>query len=431
MRGLAGALAVSAVLAVACGSTRDEIQGAASSPTAAPISKTTLVASGIGDTIVLDSTGAQVADLGDVIGTPRWTRAYAVDIDAAGNTTLRAVDGQTGATSAKTALAGRWRTVASYASGPSGSAGPSGFSPGGRWLALEDAAWPDRTSFLIVDTTGGAQPKRIDAPGMFFFDAMSENGESLYLVQHLLGTQYKVRVVDVRSGLLLPDAVVDVKQLASTADANGVMSGTYTSSTPGPQGQWFFSVYQHPTKGPYIHALNTTSRIAECILDLPTFGKAGAIEMAKQPFWSLALGKQQPLTGSRLYAVNGALGEVALIDPDGIKVRATQSFKVPSPSTSPAPFAPRPGAVVSPDGYRLYAIGEHGIFVLDAMDLSLRATFQQSASFRSLAVAPDNATLFALEADGMTIDALEARTGRPLATLPLRAAAESIAIQGR
>src|SRR5207248_6504498 len=101
-----------------------------------------------------------------------------------------------------------------------------------------------------VVNTGSAE-----APASrYAFDAISDNGESLYLIEHLVGTLYRVRVLDVRSGLLLPGAIIDVKQLASTADANGVMNGTYTSSTAGPNGQWFFSVYLHPAMGPYVHA---------------------------------------------------------------------------------------------------------------------------------------------------------------------------------
>ena len=51
----------------------------------------------------------------------------------------------------------------------------------------------------------------------------------------------------------------------------------------------------------------------------------------------------------------------------------------------------------------------------------LRATFEPGSSFRSLAVAPDNATLYALTSDGATIAAVDARTGRPLTTLTLSA----------
>ena len=149
--------------------------------------------------------------------------------------------------------------------------------------------------------------------------------------------------------------------------------------------------------------------------------------MAKQPFWSLAIGQQQGV--ARLYAVNGALGQVALVDPYEIKVKKTAAIKVPAPSAAVASFAPLAGAVVSPDGYRLYAVGEDAIFVIDTSDLALRATFRAPA--RSLAVSADNATLYALTADGTSVVALDARTGRPLANMALRAPAEFIAVQKR
>jgi DNA-binding beta-propeller fold protein YncE len=419
MRRILVAAVLPAILAVACGSAGQDFGPTTSTSSAATRTNDVLVVGSAEGTRVIDASGRVVADLGRVIGAPGWTVAFAAEIDHAGNTAVRVIDARTGQTTRTTQLAGRWTLVPEYGTAP------SGLSPSGRWLVLADPR-PDRTAFQVIDTTGVVQPKRIDIPGRYSFDAVSDSGESLYLVERLQGTQYRVRVADVPSGSLVPGSVIDVKQV-TTADANGVMNGSYTTATAGPNGDWYFSVYQHPTKGPYIHALNTSARIAECILDLPTFGNAGAVEMAKQPFWSLALGKQQ-LT-SRLYVVNGALGQLALVDPYEIRVKQLATFKVPAPSSKPAAFAPQTGAAVSPDGYRLYALGESGIFLIDTTDLSLRATFAQGAAFRGLAVSPDNATLYALAADGRTISILDARTGRPAGTVDLGAAADSIAIQ--
>ena len=74
-------------------------------------------------------------------------------------------------------------------------------------------------------------------------------------------------------------------------------------------------------------------------------------------------------------------------------------------------------------------MGEKGIFLIDTTDLSLRATFEQTTAFRGLAVSADNATLYALAADGSSVAVLDARTGRPTTTLRLASAADSIAIQ--
>jgi len=419
MRRLLAAAVLPAIVAAACGSAGQDLSPTGSTSPAATRASDTLVLGGADRTTVIDASGRLVADLGHVIGAPGWTTAFATEIDTAGNTAVRVIDARTGQTTRTTQLAGRWAPVAEYGNAP------SGLSPSGRWLVLADPR-PDRTAFQVIDTTGKVQPKRIDIPGRYSFDAVADNGESLYLVERLQRTQYRVRVADVPSGSLVPGSIIDVKQV-TTADQNGVMNGSYTTATAGPNGDWYFSVYQHPTKGPYIHALNTSARIAECILDLPTFGNAGAVEMAKQPFWSLALGKQQ-LT-SRLYAVNGALGQLALVDPYEIKVKQLATFKVPAPSSKPAAFTPQSGAAVSPDGYRLYVLGESGIYLIDTTDLSLRATFAPGAAFRGLAVSPDNGRLYALAADGRSVAVLDARTGRPAATLQLASAADSIAIQ--
>jgi DNA-binding beta-propeller fold protein YncE len=421
MRRLLATAVLSSILAAACGTPgRDQSPTATSSP-AATRSNDVLVLGGAAGTSLIDSSGKVVADLGHVIGAPGWTVAFASAVDGAGNTAVRIVDARTAKTTRTVQLTGEWTAVAGYGNGP------GGLSPNGRWLVLADPK-PDRAAFQIIDTTTPAQPKRIDLPGRFSFDAISDDGESLFVVEHLDGTKYRVRVTDVRSGLLQPGAVIDAKQVATTADENGVMNGSYTTAAAGSSGEWYFSVYQHPTKGPYIHALNTHARIAQCILDLPTFGSASAVEMAKQPFWSLALGRpQQGL--DRLYAVNGALGRIALVDPYEIKVKQSATFKVPTPAPGPAAFAPQAGAAVSPDGYRLYVLGETGIFLIDTTNLSLRATFAQGSGFRGLAVSPDNATLYALASDGRSVSVLDARTGRPGATLQLAAAADSIAIQ--
>jgi len=419
MRRLLATAVLAAIVAAACGSAGQDLSPTGSTSPATTRASDILVLGGADRTTVIDASGRVVTDLGHVIGAPGWRTAFAIEIDNAGNTAVRVIDARTGQTTRAMQLTGRWAPVAEYGNAP------SGLSPSGRWLVVGDPR-PDRTAFQIIDTSGAVQPKRIDIPGRYSFDAVADNGESLYLVERLQGTQYRVRVADVPSGSLVPGSIIDVKQI-TTADQNGVMNGSYTTATAGPNGDWYFSVYQHPTKGPYIHALNTSARIAECILDLPTFGNAGAVEMAKQPFWSLALGKQQ-LT-SRLYAVNGALGQLALVDPYEIKVKQLATFKVPAPSSKPAAFTPQSGAAVSPDGYRLYVLGESGIFLIDTIDLSLRATFATGAAFRGLAVSPDNATLYALAADGRSVAVLDARTGRPATTLQLASAADSIAIQ--
>ncbi len=420
MRRLLVAAALPAILLAACGSAgQDQSATTTSSPTLARTNDVLVLGSASGTTVI-DATGQVISDLGQVIGAPGWTVAFATDVDNAGNTAVRVIDARTGKTTRTTQLTGRWTSVAGYG------IGPSGLSPNGRWLVLADPR-PDRTAFQVIDTNGSTQPKRLEIPGRYAFDAVSDDGTSLFLVERMEGTRYRVRVADVASGALVPGSVVDIKQIATTADENGVMNGSYTTAAAGPSGEWYFSVYKHPTQGPYIHALNTHARYAECILDLPTFGKAGAVEMAKQPFWSLALGQRQSV--ARLYAVNGALGQVALVDPYEIKVMQSATFKVPAPAPGPAAFAPQSGAAVSPDGYRLYALGEKGIFLIDASDLSLRATFAQSAAYRGLAVSPDNATLYALAADGRSVAVLDARTGRPATSLMLASAADSIAIQ--
>src|SRR2546430_5735904 len=352
MRRLVATAILPAILAAACGSAAQDQSSATTSSPAIARTNDVLVLGSAGGTSVINASGRVISDLGQVIGAPGWTVAFATDVDGAGNTAVRIIDAHNGKTTRTTQLSGRWTSVAGYGNGP------SGLSPNGRWLVLGDPR-PDRTVFEIVDTTGPAQPKRLEIPGRYAFEAVSDDRASLFVVERMDGTKYRVRVADVASGVLMPASIIDVKQAATTADANGVMNGSYTTATAGPSGEWYFSVYQHPTQGPYIHALNTHARYAECILDLPTFGKAGAVEMAKQPFWSLALGQQKSM--ARLYAVHRPLGQVPLLEPHEFKGKQSAVIKAPAPAPGPRALSPRYRAPVSPDGYRLYGLGEKGI----------------------------------------------------------------------
>jgi hypothetical protein len=403
------AVVASIVVATACGSLK-----------AAAPSGDLLVASSKDAVAVLDASGKVVSDLPGAHASAAAREAFAVDIDAAGNTTVRLLDVASGATVRSIAAAGRWSAVGEYR-------GPSGFSANGAWLALR--ASDDSGRFLIVDTSGRTAPKIVAAGRSYEFDALSDDAKSLYLVEHLVGTSYRVRVLDVPLGILIAGAIVDVKQAATTADANGVMTGRYTTSVAAPSADWYFSVYEHPANGPYIHALNTKSRIAECILDLPTFGNVSRVESAKHPYWSLAVAARQGF--ATVFAINAAIGQVALIDGYEVKVKKTRALGTPPASGTAPSFAPINGAVVSPDGYRLYAVGETGIAVVDTQDLGLRSTFMRQDAFRSLAVSSDSSTLYALAGDGLTVVALDARTGKPATSLTLPARAESIAVLKR
>jgi len=77
---------------------------------------------------------------------------------------------------------------------------PGGLSQDGGWLVLEkhDAA---ASHLLDVRTTFAQTPGRIDLAGDFTFDAVSNDGTRIYLIQHAADGHYFVRDYVVGSGL--------------------------------------------------------------------------------------------------------------------------------------------------------------------------------------------------------------------------------------
>jgi len=87
-------------------------------------------------------------------------------------------------------------------------------------------------------------------------------------------------------------------------------------------------------------------------------------------------------------------------------------------ATAPtAGIDPTTAAVISPEGYRLYAVAEAGIVVVDTTTLGLKAHLVPDRAVRSIALSSDGRRLYALSLDGAKLWALDAMSGQPLATL--------------
>ena len=83
---------------------------------------------------------------------------------------------------------------------------PGGLSPDGRWLVVErfegPQAEPTATHMLLIDTAAMRIVHRADLKGYFAFDAINDEGTNLYLIQHLTGREYYVRLYDVGAAAL-------------------------------------------------------------------------------------------------------------------------------------------------------------------------------------------------------------------------------------
>jgi len=191
------------------------------------------------------------------------------------------------------------------------------------------------------------------------------------------------------------------------------MNGIYHSSVALPGGTWNYGLYFSPTKGAFIHALNTTQLYAQCILDVPDGGPA------VRAAWSMLLSP----VGGHLYLVNGPAGMIADVGPESLRLERTQLHLQPAVETTDR--RPVHGAAISPDGSRIYTIGDDGLLVITTADLSVRARHLRGTAIRSLALSPDGQRLYVLAEDG-SLSRLDAATGKPGGTVPLAARATAL-----
>ncbi len=224
---------------------------------------------------VLDSgTGTVVREL--PIGTPAsdWSRYYIVT-QLSGSAQLKAIDPASGRTIAQATI------PASYSLPDIASQGPTaGISPNGQWLALTQKG--TSTNFLVGSSSLTDSFKTIHVNGDFIFDALSNDGKSLYLIQKMTDpNHYQVRLYDVAAGALMPQPVVDKRE--PNEPMNGIRGDSAADST----GNYVYTVYIRDG-GPFIHALPLDEPIAWCV-DLPS---TASNDMERQFHWALALRRE-------------------------------------------------------------------------------------------------------------------------------------------
>ncbi len=313
------------------------------------------------------------------VPTRDWAHIYAI---VGGS--LVDIDPQTGATLSSMTLPGHYQLPPATISGM-----PGGGSPDGRWLVVEAfdqtfSGIPSATHMLLIDTTASQVMHRVNLAGYFRFDAISNDGQRLYLIQFLNGKEYYVRLYDVVAGALTDNIVVD------KSDGNQAMTGVRLSGVASPDGHWLYSMYVRDNDVPFIHALSLDGPFAFC-LDLPGSGYAKS-EAEMQ--WSLVMNRE----GSRLYAVNGATGVVAEIDI--WSQYSPQVIRTAHITTGGSPRVASGGAVISPDGKTLVTAGGSGIVWVDTAQLTARFRALNDWHVSSLGLSPEGRTLYAVKDSG-------------------------------
>jgi hypothetical protein len=207
-----------------------------------------------------------------VVALDGTSRYVAVGLVGTSRTFLTRISTKDGSVFASVPLRGTWGVpIATYAP----NAG-EGLSSDGRTLVLADISnvYPRTTSrFLVLDARTLRTRDAIALGGDFEFDALSPNGERLYLIQHanvLDQSRYVVRAYDVPSERLLPGRVADRTQ------KTWVMEGFPIARTMSTDGRWVYTLYGNPKGFPFVHALDTVRGVAHCI-GLPWRGSANAV----------------------------------------------------------------------------------------------------------------------------------------------------------
>jgi hypothetical protein len=341
-------------------------------------------------TVVNSMTGSVERQLPLGTPAPDWSRYYVVEKGTT-TSTLKAIQPSSGQTLAQTSIPGGFFLPDLTGLGPT-----AGLSPNGRWVTLTrqlSDLHGTTTSVMIGDSSLSQTFKRVDLTGDFSFDALSNDGNSLYLIQKMQdANHYQVRLYTIADHSLMPGAVVDKRE------PNEPMNGIRGSSVAAPGGAHVYTVYIRD-KGPFIHALGLSDPFAFCV-DLPNKGTSG---FEPQSAWSLAISAD----GSRLYAVNARIRTVSVFaagDPPTVVRTAT----LPSSPVGLSPFVLDAeakgqvfgGAALSADGRTLFAVGAMGVLAIDTQSLQTRSTWVKDWWFDSIHMSSDGNVLFAASLDG-------------------------------
>jgi hypothetical protein len=285
-----------------------------------PSARPTLVASPEGVHVVRPARGVTTLHDGFVLAAGAGAEMV-VNVGSDGNdatvTRILITEARTERTELVRTVPGAWKEPTPV---PGGS--PEGISWDGSRVVLQGI--DDPGIFIAVSTNSpAAQPLVIRPDGRFTYDALSTDGDTLFLTQYAdpAGKQtYQIRAVDLKTGRLLEQPVVD------KSDGGSSMAGEAAARAT--QSDFAYTVYAGGTR-PFIHALSTGDGIYSLCIDLPIEANAAS---AQDP-WSIAVSVDR----RTVVAVNGKLGlAYAVHDADP---QSVVTIPLAGHSSSAAPLA--------------------------------------------------------------------------------------------
>jgi hypothetical protein len=215
-----------------------------------------LVPSALADGLPVEGVDASLTGVPGISpGEPRY-----VTLPAEKGTVVAAVDQASGQVLRSRFVPGRFTVpVVAY----DGTA--SGLSADGSTLVLirPRVRFPRRvTTFAVLGTERLRVREELTFRRDFSFDALSPDGRWLYLVEYLSRrdpTRYLVRLYDIERGRLLPEPIIDPREVGN------VMRGMPVTRASSPDGRFAYTLYDGAGKHPFVHALDTVERTARCI----------------------------------------------------------------------------------------------------------------------------------------------------------------------
>jgi hypothetical protein len=152
--------------------------------------------------------------------------------------------------------------------------GAGGLSVNGRTLVLAQSGydgvctptnckrWRRTSRFRIIDPRTLRSRFTVNLRGDFAYDALSPDGQRLYLIEHTSTTntnKYIVRAYNLEQQRLLPGAIADRTQ------RGWIMQGIPMARATSTDGRYAYTIYASPGGYPFVHALDTVAGQAHCI----------------------------------------------------------------------------------------------------------------------------------------------------------------------
>jgi outer membrane protein assembly factor BamB len=249
----------------------------------------------------------------------------------------------------------------------------------------------DETTVQVFDFAKGRTLHVLRLRGFFEVEALSPDGQHLFLIQHLAQRRYLVRQYDLRHERLV----------ARPLRAPGVklMAGYAWSGVASRDGEWLLTLYLSTARQTaFVHSLNLAERRPACVL-LPS-GR-GVFKQLKRYSMTLAPGKKT------LYAANPLLGVVAEIDLDRSKVVRVSRFQraTKAPAGHSATLS-----TISRNSRTLYFSAGRDLWAYDAAYGLIRGPYATGGRVVGVGYGAKDRRIFAVRADGKML-AFNAATG--------------------